>query len=600
MSAQLSFPTLGQSTSSFSTEQKEYLDGMMAGLAQRKLYPFAHQLPQATATTATAAEEKEETFHGFPISDLCKQELWKHAKHGLDGWERLMEHSRAGTMPGEEDSFRFRFFGLFNVSPTQESLMLRCRIPAGEMSAYQLRGMAAIAEEFGDGGCAVTTRSNLQVRGIHPQHSIAVLVRLQGLGLTARGSGVDNVRNITASPTAGVDPQEIIDMRPYAHDIHHYILNHRDMYDLPRKFNVAFDGGGLIDTVADTNDIGFMAVTVPTTVSGKSLRDGSALKVEAGVWFRVELAGITGHKQLATDSGILIRPEHSTALSAAMLRVFSDHGDRTDRKKARLKYLIDSWGVPKFLAEVQQRLDFDLIQLPADQSVPRPAAVKHAHLGVHPQKQAGLNYVGVVVPVGMLTAVEMRSIAKLCEQYGSGMLRLTPWQNLILTDVKDADLPALQQGLKEAGLSHEASHAMGGLIACTGSRGCKYASADTKGNAITIGKWLDAKITLPQPVNIHLTGCPHSCAQHYVGDIGLQAVKVDRGGQSVDGYNVVIGGGTGAESGIGRALKNGVAATEAPELIEKVLSHWISTRQADESFHVYANRLSATELESLC
>lgn len=581
----------------FSSEQKEYLDGMLAGLAQRKAHPAALFQSTATSTTTHAqpVEEEEATFHGFPLSDLCKQELWKHAEHGLDGWERLMKHARDGTMPGEEDSFRFRFFGLFNVAPTQESLMLRCRIPAGEMTASQLRGMAEVTELYGDGGSAITTRSNLQVRGIHPKDAVTVLMKLYAIGLTAKGSGVDNVRNITASPTAGLDAQELLDTRPFAHELHHYILNHRDMYDLPRKFNVSYEGGGLIDTVADTNDIGFMAVRVATAQQGVSLQDGSSITVEPGIYFRVELAGITGHKQLASDSGIVIPVEAATAVTAAMLRVFSEHGDRTDRKKARLKYLIDKWGTEKFLAETQKKLSQPLIRLSTDACIARSAAVKHAHLGIHAQKQAGLNYVGVHIPVGMMTAAQMKGIAALAERCGSGMLRLTPWQNLLITDVPEAKLAELQAELQLLQLTERPSHALGGLVACTGSRGCKYAAADTKGNAMEIGHWLDARVTLPLPVNIHLTGCPHSCAQHYVGDIGLQAVKVERDGKSVDGYNIVAGGGTGSESGIGRTVRMGVAATEAPAVVESMLTHWMNHRQPDQSFHHFASTLSSAE-----
>jgi ferredoxin-nitrite reductase len=570
----------------FSPEQKEYLDGMLAGLAQRKAHAFAP--PQSSSNS----EAEEETFHGVPVSDLCKQELWKHAEHGLDGWERLLKHAREGTMPGDEDNFRFRFFGLFNVAPAQESLMLRCRIPAGEMTAAQLKGMGKIAAEFGDGGAAITTRSNLQVRGIHPKHSITVLMQLQALGLTAKGSGVDNVRNITASPTAGIDPQELLDTRPMAHELHHYILNSRDLYDLPRKFNVAFDGGGLIDTVADTNDIGFMAVRLAAAAEGKSIRDGSAAPLQPGVYFRVELCGITGHKQLARDSGVMVQLTDTTAVTAAMLRVFGAHGDRTDRKKARLKYLVDAWGVEKFLAETQKLLPFDLVSLPALLCDPRPAAVKHAHLGTHPQAQPGLSYLGVCIPVGMLTAAQMTALGEACENHGDGTLRLTPWQNLILPNVPAEALPALKAELRSAGLSSEASHATGGLVACTGSRGCKYAAADTKGDALAIGAWLDARLTLPQPVNIHLTGCPNSCAQHYVGDIGLQAVKVELNGKTVDGYNIVAGGGTGAESAIGTVVQSSVPAADAPVLVERMLRHWMDQRTTDQTFHQFASSLA--------
>src|SRR5690606_8066697 len=173
------------------------------------------------------------------------------------------------------------------------------------------------------------------------------------LGLTSRGAGADNIRNITASPHAGFDPDELIDTRPFAKALHHYILNHRDLYGLPRKFNIAFDGGGTISAAADTNDIGFFAVRVGEGVAG----------IEPGVYFRVQLGGITGHKDFARDTGLLIKPDQALPLAAAMVRVFAENGDRTNRKKARLKYLLEKWGDDKFVEESGKRVAFPLQRL---------------------------------------------------------------------------------------------------------------------------------------------------------------------------------------------------------------------------------------------
>ena len=307
--------------SSFTPEQKEYLSGFLAAVAQRTQYPFVGLTPAGTFTADPAQAGPNlaapQTFHGTPVEELCKQERWKYQEHGLDCWDRILAHAEANRFPDEENTFRFRYYGLFYVAPAQNSFMLRCRIPAGELTAAQFRGLADLADQFGDGKAAITTRANVQIRGIQPKHLVDVLIRLQALGLTSKGAGVDNVRNITASPTAGIDPQELIDPRPYAHALHHYILNHRDLYDLPRKFNVAFDGGGSIDTLADTNDIGFLAVRVTETTRQRyaSLSDPPP----PGVYFRVLLAGITGHKQLARDAGLLIPPPQSVAVAVAMI-----------------------------------------------------------------------------------------------------------------------------------------------------------------------------------------------------------------------------------------------------------------------------------------
>src|SRR5581483_4998988 len=404
-------PAIVDPAGSFTPEQKEYLAGFLQGVAQRALFADTPGRPGA------AGSPRGEMIYHTPLADVTKPERWKHEEHPLDGWDRILAHAEAKKFPDEENTYRFRNFGLFYVAPAQNSFMLRCRIPAGELTSPQMRGLADIADEFGNGKSAITTRSNLQVREIAPAHLVDVLTRLQALGLTARGSGVDNIRNITASPTAGFDPQELIDTRPFAHALHHYILNHRDLYGLPRKFNVAFEGGGSVDTVADTNDLGFMAVSVrPAIGAGAAAKNGAtenraavpvnggaAVAVEPGVYFRVELAGITGHRQLAADAGVLIRPSEVVALAAAMIRVFLENGDRTDRKKARLKYLIDKWGVEKFLVETQKRISFPLLKFPLAACERRPPSIRHGHLGVYRQKQKGKNYIGVAIPVGVMT-----------------------------------------------------------------------------------------------------------------------------------------------------------------------------------------------------
>jgi ferredoxin-nitrite reductase len=302
-----------------------------------------------------------------------------------------------------------------------------------------------MAEEWGSGRADLTTRSNIQIREFQPKDIIRVLSCIQALGLTSRGSGADNIRNITASPIAGLDPQELCDVAPLAEALQLYISNSRDLYELPRKFNVAFDNGGSVSVVADTNDIGFVAVEVQ---EGRS--------IPTGVYFRVLLCGITGHLQFATDCGLLLRPDQTIAVATAMIRVFAQNGDRTDRKKARLKYLVDKWGVEKFLEETEKRLAFPLIRVPASECEPRGPIDRAAHVGFHRQAQPDLHYIGVTVPVGNLPAAQMRAVADIAERFGSGELRLTVWQNLILPNIRTADLEAAQQALSHVGLECKA------------------------------------------------------------------------------------------------------------------------------------------------
>jgi ferredoxin-nitrite reductase len=329
------------------------------------------------------------------------------------------------------------------------------------------------------------------------------------------------------------------------------------------------------------------------------LKDSTPAPVHPGIYFRVELAGITGHKQLARDAGLLIKPSEVVAVAVAMIRVFIEHGDRTDRKKARLKYLLDRWGVEKFLAVVQEKLAFPLVKFPLDQCERRPPAIKHGHIGVYRQKQKNRNYIGVVIPVGVMTSRQMRRIADLAANYGSGQVRLTPWQNLLLPDVPDGFVETVKRQLVRMGFHHESTNLAGGLIACTGNTGCKWAATDTKGQALALAEYLGRRVSLDQPINVHLTGCPNSCAQHYVGDIGMQGVKVNAGGTAVEGYNVVFGGGCGADAAIAKEVFKGISFAEVPALLERVLKTYLARRQPGESFASFTRRHELGQLQEM-
>jgi ferredoxin-nitrite reductase len=582
----------------FNLEQKEYLQGLFAGLASGGLRTFVGHLPDGRMTNVPApglenrAAELEppaqKTVYGTPVEDLCEQEIWKLEQHGLDTWDKLVAHAEQDKFPDKPDAFRFRYHGLFYVAPAQNAFMLRCRIPAGELTAFQMRGLADIAEQWGGGYADLTTRANIQIREIPPRYMVKCILKLQEIGLTSRGSGVDNIRNITATPTAGIDRDELIDTRPCAKGVHHYILNNRDMYDLPRKFNIAFEGGGAISAVADTNDIGFTAVRV---------REGKG--VEPGIYFRVALAGITGHQQFAKDSGILVKPNESVAVAAAIVRVFIENGDRSNRKRARLKYLIDKWGIPKFIEEVEKKLVFPLVRFPLEQCEQRNVPFSHGHIGVFKQAQRGLNYIGAVITVGRMKPRQMRRLADIAQNYGSGELRLTVWQNLLIPNIPDPYVETVKKSLVKMGFHYQTTTISGGLVACTGNTGCQWASTNTKGQAVLLARYLEKKVQLDRPINIHLTGCPNSCAQHYMGDIGLLGAKVKQGGDIVEGYHVVMGGGFGNKQAVAREIFKGVPFNELTGLLEHVLKTYLSKRKSGESFVEFTRRHSVKELQEM-
>jgi ferredoxin-nitrite reductase len=342
----------------------------------------------------------------------------------------------------------------------------------------------------------------------------------------------------------------------------------------------------------DTNDIGFQAVEV---------REGFG--VEPGVWFRLCLGGITGHGDFAKSTGVVVRPAEATKVADAVVRVFIDEGNRTDRTKARLKYVLDRMGFDGFLTAVEAKLGASLARVPDGAIAPRPAFDRSAHVGVHPQKQAGLNWIGVVLPVGKLTASQMRGIAAIAGTHGDGDIRLTVWQNLLISGIADAQIVAVETALESLGLTSKASPIRAGLVACTGNMGCKFAASDTKRHAEEIARWCEPRVALDSPVNIHLTGCHHSCAQHYVGDIGLLAAKVPGAREDddpVEGYHLLLGGGFGSEAGLAREVFRDVKAEDTPALIERVLRAYLAHRLApDETFLAFSRRHDVGGLKDL-
>jgi ferredoxin-nitrite reductase len=475
--------------SGFTEDQKQYLEGYIAALVKKR----SAELPtvssslranaQASSTQSAELQLKDPAFIHIAAQDrwvegggkLVPEEVAKRAKHPFDIWDEMLANAAAGRFPKGTDIFLHKFHGLFYVAPNQHAFMLRLRLPGGIVSSHQAKGLGSVAERFGGGYLHVTTRANLQVREIGATHTTTVLTAIDELGLTSRGAGADNIRNLTGSPAVGIDPQELIDTRPLTRELHHYILNHRELYGLPRKFNIAFDGGGRLGVLEDTNDIGFAAVAV-----------GSDKPVPAGVYFRMLLGGITGHGVFARDSGVLLLPQEVIPAAIAIVRLFIDHGDRTDRKRARLHYLIERWGVEKCLAEAAAHLPFPWRFAPLAVCEPRGPIDKHGHIGVHPQSQPGLCYIGVVLPVGRLEAPQLRRLAEIAERYGSGTLRLTVWQNLLISDIPEARVGDAVAEIEALGLGTSASAIRGGVVACTGNVGCKFALSDTKRHGLAL------------------------------------------------------------------------------------------------------------------
>ena len=579
-------------------EQNRYLQGFFAGLKQRGV---SFKDIEAVPGVGVAAPTLPPGAFTLP-EHATNEERLKQELHPLDAYPLLLEDAEANRAPEKPNIYRFKWNGLFWLAPNADSFMARLRIPGGTLKSYQLRELAKVAHELASDFADITTRANIQVRVIKPKDAPEVLRRIQSVGLHTRGAGADNVRNITASPTAGIDPFELLDVSPLVQQLAQRIINDRSLYNLPRKFNIAFDGSGIVSVLEDTNDIGFKAVQVGEAPLGHALHG----KIEPGVCFRIKLAGVTGHKRFASDAGVLIAPRDAVKVALAIVRVFIANGDRTDRKKARLKFLLESWGLEKFLAAVEKQFGAPLLRDPVEANgkssleISRQLpALPHPHLGIHPQKQKGLYYVGASVPVGRMLSKQMIRLAELAELYGSGDLRLTVWQNVIIPNVSEALVGTLTKALAKLGFPAHTSPIRGGLVACTGNAYCKFASTDTKGHALQIASYLEKKLQLDRPLNIHLTGCPNSCAQHYIGDIGLLGTKVKVSGETLEGYHVFVGGGFGEYQALGRQVFSGISMEELKPTLEKMLSCYLRRRAAGETFQQFTARHDLNALQTI-
>ncbi|MBI1246656.1 NirA family protein [bacterium] len=560
----------------FSEEQIAYLGELI------------EQLDLIAVFSAPPADEGggvPQSVYGTPLEDLCTQERLKLEQHPDEMWPKLRAHAAAAKMPEGGDTFMFKHHGLFNVQPAQAGFMCRLRIPACKLKAHQFAGLGDLADQLAGGYSHVTTRGNLQVREIQPQNIIDVLERLYDLGLTCKGSGADSVRNITCNPTAGFDPQELIDLSPYAVRLHHHILNTPSLHGIPRKFNIAFDGGGIISTVADTNDIGFVAYQVKE----EYLAEHPELSEIApdGIICRILLGGITGHSDFAISSGFACTPDQTLDVSLAILQVFIENADRTNRKKARLKYVLDAWGHEKFTLESESRLPFDLLRIPEDALVPRGPVARQAHIGIHPQSDPSLKYLGVSLTLGRMSGDQMRGLADVAARYGNGDIRLTVWQNVLIPNVPEANIEPAVAAIRALGFDVSASAFSAGMVACTGRFACQYASAHTKEHGHLAVQHLQERFQLDQPINIHLTGCTHSCAQHYIGDIGLLGASTEDGREA---YQVYLGGGSDQDKGIARYLHGPVAADELNDFLAGIIATYLEARSEGESFLEFTRR----------
>lgn len=532
-----------------------------------------------------------------------KAQRAERLKRDKNPWEALEEirafarNGRAAVDPEWLSSY-FRWWGIYTQGDglgatggkggegnATEYFMMRIPLIAGVATSAQMRVIADIAEQYGRNLADITVRQSIQLHWLTIEALPDIIDRLSAVGISSRGACGDTARNITGCPLAGLAADELIDASALAAELARTVRVNPALYNLPRKFKVSIAGCPVWCCYPEINDIGFTAVT--REIAGRqeigfSVRVGGALSKEPFLGARLDA---------------FVRQDQVTDVAVRIAELFRDQQSlREHRDRARMKYLFlrQGWTAATFLDDLNNRLGYRLD--PGVEEVV-PNDILRDHVGIHPQKQAGLCSVGASVLRGRVNAEQLRQAAELSDRFGDGQLRTTIMQNLIVVNVPTAQAPELVQELESIGLRVEGSPFWRGGIACTGTEFCKLAVTETKGFL----RWLvsDLEERLPgfdQQIKLNVTGCPNSCGQHWIADIGLEGKKVKHEGKLIDAFNFCVGGAVGLHQGTARPLGYRCPAGEVPEAIERLLRTYLELRAPGENLRAYFSRFTNEEL----
>lgn len=550
--------------------------------------------PQRQAGRATGA------WADGDRTPLNANEEFKQADDGLNVRARIEEvYSKEGfaSIPGEDLRGRMRWWGLYTqrkpgidggktatLDPSEldaEFFMLRVRSDGGALDADQLRTVAEISREFARDTADVTDRQNIQLHWIRVEDVPVIWERLEAVGLTTAEACGDTPRVILGSPVAGIAADEVLDGTPAVRQILDRYIGSPEFSNLPRKFKTAISGSPSLDVAHEVNDVSFVGVEHP--------EHGPGFDVWVG-------GGLSTNPMFAQRLGVWVPLEDVPDVWKGVVSIFRDYGYRRLRNRARLKFLMADWGPEKFRDVLQdEHLKRVLLDGPAP---PAPSAHRRDHVGVHPQ-QDGNFWVGVAPIAGRVSGTTLSAVADLAATHGSGRVRLTAHQKLLVLDVPQKEVAALTAALDELGLPAAPSEWRRGLMACTGIEFCKLALVETKARAHTVIAEMERR--LPDwdvPFSIHLNGCPNSCARTQVADVGLKGmVQTDDDGNLVEIFQVHLGGGLGTEPQLARktrALK--VRAEDLPDYVERLAGRFIAQREGGESFAHWAHRAEEDDL----
>jgi len=522
----------------------------------------------------------------------------KARKDGLDVLADIYRYAELGFGAIEPDDLAlFRWYGIYTQrseasaasgapGPSEETdghFMLRIKFPNGIVTADQLRTVGRLAVRYGRGMGDITTRQNIQLHWLRIEDLPVVLDELNAVGLSFTQACGDVWRNVVGCPLAGVDGHELIDSRPLIEELERTFVGDRRFSNLPRKFKVSVSGCLHRCAQHEINDIGLVAVEKDGVV-GYDVWVGGGLGASARMGRRLDL---------------FVLPDEAAEVCRAITEIFRDEGNRTKRTRARIKFLVDEWGVERIRAEVEQRLgrSFPTSVEPAD-----PVDPHRDHLGIHPQVQAGLYYLGATTLRGRFTGDQMIAVADIADRFGSGALRCTNRQNIVVLDVPDAQVDEAAASLRDVGLPTEASTFRRGVISCTGMEFCKLAIVETKERAAELIEHLERRVgDVPGSLRINLNGCPNACAQYQVADIGLQGgIARLPDGRRVQGFILHIGGRLGEDAGFARRVASkAMPADDARYAVERIVRAYAGERPADGTFAEWAAEQSDGRLAAL-
>ncbi len=518
---------------------------------------------------------------------MNENERIKKEKDGLDVFEDILRYAKSGFGSINPDDFtRMRWYGLYQQKPNEGHFMLRIKVPGGELSAEQLKTVGEITKLYARDITDITTRQNFQFHWLTIEDLPDIFDRLARVGVSTAGACGDIFRNVTGCPVAGIDPNEVFDSRSLINEINAFFLTNKDYSDLPRKFKTSIAGCPLHCSQPEINDIGATAV--------KRLRANG----DEEIGFQVRVGGgLSARPFFAKPLNMFVPQDRLLSIFAGVTGIFRDYGNRENRKKARLKFLIDDWGIERFEEELRGRLDW---KPDAGEDWPQPRKNFRDHLGVHAQRQEGLYWIGACVLSGRLNANQVLEAARIAREYGSGSVRTTNQQNILFPGIEQANVDLVQRALVDAGFAIEVSPFRRAAVACTGNEFCNLALTETKKLIVEIVEHLEKTVSVDEPIRINLNGCPNSCGQHHIGAIGLQGCVVKQGkGVTVDGYDVSLGGRLGQDSRFVRPIWRKVPATNVKFALENLINGYVEKRDEEEDFSDFVDRHSDEDLAAL-